>query len=63
MWYYKWTDLEEYWQAKTEKIANGIAESKLKFIGKYYTNVTFMGKTLKLIGFVMNRTQNLFGKD
>ena len=46
---------------KTEKIAYGIKGNKLKFIGEYYTNITFKVKTLKLKGFVMNRTQNLFG--
>ena len=46
-----------------EKIAHGITENKLKFAGKCYTNVTFMGKNLKLKGFVMNQTQNLFDMD
>ena len=46
-----------------EKIAHGITGNKLKFVGECYSNVSFMGKTLKLKGFVMNRTQNLFGMD
>ena len=43
-----------------EKITQGY---KLKFVGEYYSNVTFMGKTLKLKEFVMNQTQNLFDMD
>ena len=31
-----------------KKIENGITGNKLKFVGECYTNVTFMGKTLKL---------------
>ena len=45
---------------KTEKIAHGMTGSKLRFVGEYYTNVIFMGKTLRLKGFVMNRIQNLY---
>ena len=46
-----------------EKIAHDITGNKLKFVGECYTNIIFIGKTLKLRGFVMNWTQNLFGMD
>ena len=49
--------------SKTEKIALGITENKLKFVGECYTNLIFMGKSLKLKGFIMNQTQNLFSMD
>ena len=48
---------------KTKKIGHDIIKNKLKFVSECYTNVTFMGKTLKLKGFVMNRIQNQFGMD
>ena len=32
--------------------------NKLNFVGECYTNVAFMGKNLKLKGFVMTQTQN-----
>ena len=37
-----------------EKIPHCITGNKLKFVGECYSNVTFMGKTLKLKGLVMN---------
>ena len=50
-------------QLETEKIALGITRNKLKFEGECDTNVIFMGKTIRLKGFVMNWTQNLFRID
>ena len=38
---------------KMEKIAHGFTGNKQKFVGECYTNVTFMGNTLKFKGFVM----------
>ena len=60
---YTWKKVGRLTLFKIEKIAHGIAGNRLKFVGEYYTNVTFMGKTLKLKGFVMYCTQNLFSMD
>ena len=56
-----WKKIGRQTLLKTEKIAYGITGNKLEFVGQCYTNVTFMGKTLKSKGFIMNRTQYLFG--
>ena len=55
-----WKNIGWLTLVKTKKIAHDITGNKLKFVVECYANVTYRGKTLKLKGFVMNRTQKLF---
>ena len=45
----------------TKKIVCCVTGKKIKFEGKFMTNVTLNEKTLKLRLFVMKNTNNLFG--
>lgn len=47
----------------TKRIARSITGNRQNFEGEFYKNVTFIGKTIKMKGFFMKRTYNLFGID
>ena len=55
-----WRKIDRPTLLKTEKITHDFTGNKQKFEGECYTNVTFIGKAIKLIRFVMNRNVNLF---
>ncbi len=46
-----------------QKIARCVIGEKIKFEGKFITNMSFNKKTLKLIQFITKNTNNLFGMD